>query len=224
MLAFTAVPTPINTVKATRPILIITRQIHNPANGLRYFVWVGVIALAVAALVAAALARRFTRPSPRRWTPRAASPRATSTPPAPRTHRDDPEFTELAESINAMGANLVRARDQERQFILSVSHELRTPLTSIRGYADAMLDGTAPDPVAAATVISTESRRLERLVRDLLDLARLDAHRFSLEVQTVDGAAIAARWPRASDRSWRSSAWNCTSLQAQSAPLGHGRP
>ena len=45
-----------------------------------------------------------------------------------------------------MGANLVRARDQERQFLLSVSHELRTPLTSIRGYADAVLDGATDDP------------------------------------------------------------------------------
>jgi signal transduction histidine kinase len=108
-------------------------------------------------------------------------------------HREDPEYARLAASINAMGANLVRAREQERQFLLSVSHELRTPLTSIRGYADAVLDGTAEDPVAAAQVISAESGRLERLVRDLLDLARLDADRFSLEVQTVDGSAIAAQ-------------------------------
>ncbi len=64
-----------------------------------------------------------------------------------------------------MGANLVRARDQERQFLLSVSHELRTPLTSIRGYADAVVDGATDDPTAAATVISAEARRLERLVR-----------------------------------------------------------
>jgi len=118
--------------------------------------------------------------------------------------REDPEFAQLAESINAMGANLVRARDQERQFLLSVSHELRTPLTSIRGYADAVIDGTADDPVAAATVISTESRRLERLVQDLLDLARLDADRFSLELQRVDAAAVTGQVvesfrPRAED-------------------------
>ena len=98
-----------------------------------------------------------------------------------------------------MGANLVRARDQERQFLLSVSHELRTPLTSIRGYADAVLDGAADDPRAAATVISTEARRLERLVQDLLDLARLDADRFSLELQTGGRAPPwPPRWPRGS--------------------------
>ena len=107
--------------------------------------WVGVIALAVAALVAAALARRFTRPltAAVATTRRIASGDLDAT--VPVGPREDPEFAQLAESINAMGANLVRARDQERQFLLSVSHELRTPLTSIRGYADAVLDGTADD-------------------------------------------------------------------------------
>ena len=89
-----------------------------------------------------------------------------------------------------MGANLVRAREQERQFLLSVSHELRTPLTSIRGYADAVLDGATDDPSAAAAVISTEASRLERLVQDLLDLARLDADRFSLQTRPVDCAQV----------------------------------
>ena len=192
-LAFSAVPTPIKGVSGYTPVLVITRQIHNPANGLRYFVWVGVIALAVAALVAAALARRFTRPltAAVTTTRRIASGDLDAT--VPVGPREDPEFAQLAESINAMGANLVRARDQERQFLLSVSHELRTPLTSIRGYADAVLDGTADDAAAAAAVISSESRRLERLVQDLLDLARLDADRFSLDAQNVDAAALAAQ-------------------------------
>ena len=154
---------------------------------------VGVIALAVAALVAAALARRFTRPitAAVTTTRRIASGDLDAVMPV--GHREDAEFIQLADAINAMGSNLVRARDQERQFLLSVSHELRTPLTSIRGYAEAVLDGTADDPAAAATVISAESRRLERLVQDLLDLARLDADRFTLELQAVDGAAIAAQ-------------------------------
>ncbi len=193
LLAYSAVPTPIDGVTGSLPVLVITRQIHNPASGLRYFVWVGVIALAVAALVAAALARRFTRPLSEAvaTTRRIASGDLDATVPVSR--HDDPEFTQLAESINVMGANLVRAREQERQFLLSVSHELRTPLTSIRGYAEAVVDGTAEDPRSAAAVISVESRRLERLVQDLLDLARLDADRFSLEVQTVDAAALAAQ-------------------------------
>ncbi len=193
LLAFSAVPTPIVGVSRFTPVLVVTRQIHNTANGLRYFVWVGVIALAVAALVAAALARRFTKPvvAAVATTRRIASGDLDAT--VPVTRREDREFAQLADSINAMGANLARARDQERQFLLSVSHELRTPLTSIRGYADAVLDGTAADAQAAASVISAESRRLERLVEDLLDLARLDADRFSFHLQTVDAAALAAQ-------------------------------
>jgi two-component system, OmpR family, sensor kinase len=190
LLVFSAVPTPIAKVSRYLPVLIITRQIHNPVTGLRYFALVGAIALAVAALVAAALARRFTRPlmAAVHTTRRIASGDLDAT--VPVRPREDPEFAKLAESINAMGANLVRARDQERQFILSVSHELRTPLTSIRGYSDAILDGATDDPTAAATVISAESRRLERLVQDLLDLARLDADRFSFDMQTVDCAEV----------------------------------
>ena len=166
----------------TCPVLVVTRQIHNPADGLRYFALVAAIGLVLAALVAAALARRFTRPLDAAVTAtrRIASGDLDAT--VPVTPHEDPEFAQLAESINTMGANLVRARDQERQFLLSVSHELRTPLTSIRGYADAVIDGATDDPTGAATVISAEARRLERLVQDLLDLARLDADRFSLDL------------------------------------------
>ncbi len=73
----------------------------------------------------------------------------------------------------------------EQQFLLSVSHDLRTPLTSIRGYAEAISDGAA-EPAAAASVIQSESRRLERLVADLLDLAKLQSRSFSLHPTRLD--------------------------------------
>jgi signal transduction histidine kinase len=193
LLAYSAVPTPISRVAGALPVLVVTRQIHDPANGLRYFLLVGVIGLVLAAVVADALARRFTRPlvAAMGATRRIASGDLDAT--VPRLPHEDPEFAQLADSINAMGANLVRARDQERQFLLSVSHELRTPLTSIRGYADAVVDGAAEDPGAAAFVISAEARRLERLVQDLLDLASLDANRFSLDLQSVDCSRVVSQ-------------------------------
>ena len=88
-----------------------------------------------------------------------------------------------------------------------MSHDLRTPLTSIRGYAEAMLDGTVDDQDArlrAAEVIASESRRLERLVADLLDLARLDTHQFSLRPLPIDARnvveeAVKAFRPAATD-------------------------
>lgn len=102
----------------------------------------------------------------------------------------DEEVASLARSINTMAASLSRARRLERQFLLAVSHDLRTPLTSIRGYAEAIADGTAPDHERAADVIASESRRLERLVGDLLELAKLDARRFSLDLRPVDLAEV----------------------------------
>ncbi|HEY1739877.1 MAG TPA: HAMP domain-containing sensor histidine kinase, partial [Acidimicrobiia bacterium] len=111
--------------------------------------------------------------------------------------RTDRETAEVAATLNQMAADLDGARRAERSFLQAVSHDLRTPLTSIRGYAEALADGTvdATDDQArlrAAEVITTESRRLERLVRDLLDLSRLDAHEFSLRPQPCDAAAVAA--------------------------------
>ena len=102
----------------------------------------------------------------------------------------DPEVRSLAASINALSESLARSRGLERQFLLSVSHDLRTPLTSIRGFAEAITDGAAEDHERAARVIAAESRRLERLVGDLLDLAKLDARRFSLDLRTVDVSEI----------------------------------
>jgi two-component system, OmpR family, sensor kinase len=95
------------------------------------------------------------------------------------------EVGELLRTLDTMAEALDRARVQERQFLLSVSHDLRTPLTSIRGYAEALADGAA-DPARSAEVIANEARRLERLVQDLLDLAKLEARQFTLNPKDVD--------------------------------------
>jgi two-component system sensor histidine kinase BaeS len=103
----------------------------------------------------------------------------------PEDERSD-EMADLARAINEMAAGLERSRGLERRFLLSVSHDLRTPLTSISGYAEALADGTADDSAAAGRIIGTEAERLNRLVRDLLDLARLEAHRFELDLVPLD--------------------------------------
>ena len=74
-----------------------------------------------------------------------------------------------------------------------MSHDLRTPLTSIRGYAEAVADGTAPDSRAAAAIILAEAQRLERLVKDLLDLAKLETRQFTLDIVAVDIAELSRR-------------------------------
>lgn len=143
------------------------------------------LALAVVGVVAVDAGRRLTRPL---RAAEAATRRIAAGDLAARVPVDagDDELDALGRSINTMAVNLERSRGLERQFLLSVSHDLRTPLTSIRGYAEAVVDGRAPDARAAAGVILSESRRLERLVGDLLELARLDARRFSLDLRPTE--------------------------------------
>jgi two-component system sensor histidine kinase BaeS len=171
-----------------QPVLVATRNAQTPTAGVGWFALLALASLAFAGLVAYALANRFARPLTiaARVTEQIAGGDLEARMPPSGT--DMAEFASLAAAINAMGEALERARYQQRQFLLSVSHDLRTPLTSIRGYAEAIAEGAATDTQGAATVIVAEARRLERLVQDLLDLARLDARRFSFQPALVDMA------------------------------------
>jgi signal transduction histidine kinase len=103
--------------------------------------------------------------------------------------RGGDEIGHLAGSFRQMAARLSDAERQERNFLMSVSHELRTPLTAIRGHVDALPEGVAEDPEAreaSLEVIAREGARLERLVGDVLDLAKLEAHRFTVHTEEVD--------------------------------------
>ncbi len=100
------------------------------------------------------------------------------------------ELRELAASFNDMNAKLTKAQETEQAFLLSVSHELKTPLTSVRGYAEGIADGTVK-PADGAAVIGAESSRLERLVGDLLDSARMRKSAFTVRREAVDLAALA---------------------------------
>lgn len=83
---------------------------------------------------------------------------------------------------------LRRADKIRRDFVANVSHELRTPLTAIRGYVEALMDGdTSPDEMSRfLDVIMRHTRRMERLVQDLLRLARLDAGQETLDISSCD--------------------------------------
>lgn len=99
------------------------------------------------------------------------------------------EIGHLSDRFREMASRLSDAEQQERNFLMSVSHELRTPLTAIRGHVDALREGVAEDPEARAAsldVIAREGVRLERLVGDVLDLAKLEADRFTVLREEVD--------------------------------------
>lgn len=173
--------------------VLSTRRERFFGTTLRWFAGSAAVALLVAIAVSRWLAGRLAAPvrAAVTTTNQIANGDLQARLPEPKG-ADDDELTILARSINAMGDGLQRARDQERHFLLSVSHDLRTPLTSIRGYAEAIADGATGDPAAAASVIIGESRRLERLVGDLLDLARLDVDRFTLHPQDADIVDVVA--------------------------------
>jgi signal transduction histidine kinase len=148
---------------------------------------------ALAALAALLLARRIALPI--RRVADASRKLARGTDPDPVPVEGAAELATLARAFNDLAQQLARAREAERSFLLSVSHELKTPLTAIRGYAEAVQDG-ALDPQDAAATVATEAARLERLVRDLLDLARMNKTDFSVhntEIDLVEVAEDAAR-------------------------------
>jgi signal transduction histidine kinase len=107
--------------------------------------------------------------------------------------RGGDEISHLADRFREMAARLAETEERERNFLMTVSHELRTPLTAIRGHVEAMREGLADDPAdrdASLEVIGTAAARLERLVGDVLDLAKLDAHRFTVLREEVDMASL----------------------------------
>lgn len=92
-----------------------------------------------------------------------------------RTDRRSDEVGELCEAFNQMAESLEQAEQQRKDFIASVSHELKTPMTTISGFADGMLDGTISPAESEKylTIISDETKRLNRLVRQMLDISRM---------------------------------------------------
>lgn len=173
--------------------VVVLSQDANAGLGpaARYFALAAVLTALLALLAAMVAGRRFTQPirAASQATTRIAAGELSTRLPEPRSDHHD-ELAELSRNVNTMAESLERARTLEQQFLLSVSHDLRTPLTSIRGYAEALSDGTV-DPARSAAIIKSEARRLERLVADLLDMAKVQASTFSMRTESVDLSQLA---------------------------------
>ena len=98
------------------------------------------------------------------------------------------EMGYLAQNLNYMADRLNRNGEYQRQFISNISHDFRSPLTSIKGYVEAMLDGTIPVEMQEKylKIISFEAERLEKLTRGLLTLNELDIQKRMLNIQKFD--------------------------------------
>ena len=141
------------------------------------------LGLGTAVLIGVGLARRLSAPLVRAA---GAAHRLAAGDRSVRLAEDGPdEVAELSRSLNALAQALAGSEGREREFLLSVSHELRTPLTGIRGFAEALGEGVG-DPQEAGRTIEAEAVRMQRLVSDLLDLARAGADDFRLDVSDVD--------------------------------------
>jgi signal transduction histidine kinase len=162
----------------------------------RFFgqLWIALLAGLGAGLVAGPLlARRISRPI---RTVAAAAKRLGAGDRSVTLSPEGPtEVAELAHAVNALTAALATSEGREREFLLSVSHELRTPLTTIRGYAEALADGVvgAEGAQRAGQTVLDEAERLDRLIADLLVLARLEAADLPIEMIEVDLTQLLAK-------------------------------
>jgi two-component system sensor histidine kinase BaeS len=180
----------------------VARDLSTP--GLTRLALALLLGLSVAAAVGYLVARRLTRPLAQAA---AAANAMTSGQRDVRVRPEGPaEVADIGVALNRLAAGLAESEGRQREFFLTVSHELRTPLTSIKGYAEALADGVVDpgDVPEVAGVVRSEADRLDRLVADLLDLARLGA--VDVTVQPVDldladlGDEAAAVWSARADR------------------------
>ena len=184
-------------------ILLVQRQSDATAASDR-LVRRMLLALAIAALVAmgvsALVAARLARPL--RHTAAAAHALADGRRDVQVPVAGPREVAEVASALNSLTTSLSRSESRQRDFLLSVSHDLRTPLTGIRGYAESLAEGVVPpaETQRVGGVMLGEALRLERLVADLLDLARLDADQPRVEFQRIDlvglGQGVEAVWSK----------------------------
>jgi signal transduction histidine kinase len=155
----------------------------------------GLVGIAVAAALGVYLSRRITKPV--EALAEAANEIAegrydVEIPPV----RSRDEIGHLSARFGEMATRLQEAEELERNFLMTVSHELRTPLTAIRGHVEALREGVAQDEASRSEslgVIAAEAARLERLVGDVLDLAKLDTRRFTLRHEEVDMGRLLER-------------------------------
>uniref|UniRef100_A0AAU2JKE5 histidine kinase n=1 Tax=Streptomyces sp. NBC_00049 TaxID=2903617 RepID=A0AAU2JKE5_9ACTN len=179
-------------VVLTEPYTVVTENTHQIRRNVLVPLVVGMLG---AALAGALLARRIARPLVRAADIAHRLADGERGVPAP---VDGPrETADIGRALNVLDAALAHSENRQREFLLSVSHDLRTPLTALQGYAEALADGLIePERLPeVGGILADETRRLDRFLGDLLDLARLEAADFRLDMaacdlrDVVDGAA-----------------------------------
>ncbi|WP_150273849.1 sensor histidine kinase [Paenibacillus tepidiphilus] len=110
--------------------------------------------------------------------------------------RRSDEIGSLAGAINDLAADLQRYRDTRQEFLANISHELRTPITYLQGYAKVVRSGlyqNEEEKELYLEIIGQEAHRIQHLVDDLFELAKMEEGKIPLKLETVDLAQIAAQ-------------------------------
>lgn len=179
-------PTDAGGVVLAQPLTNIDRAVGKATSRILLALGIGLLCALVGGTL---LARRLSRPlidtatAARRLASGergVALPRTTTT-----------EIADVATALSSLDTALTTSEGRQREFLLSISHELRTPLTAVRGYAEALADGLVDDPPAVGRTLVAETERLDSFVRDLLELARLEADDFSVLRASVDLGLLA---------------------------------
>lgn len=147
----------------------------------------GLLALIVSVVLAFAIAGWVARPLQRAASAAKAITRGDYEQRVPVTGPD--EVQTVARSFNSMATQVKSSNQIQRDFVSNVSHDLKTPLTSIRGWSQSLLDGTAvteEEQQRAAGIIYNEAERMQRMVNQLLDLARIESGQLELVQAPVD--------------------------------------
>jgi signal transduction histidine kinase len=180
--------TPLGAIVVATPKVDVSQRVYDLIERLAI---AGVLGVLVSALLAWYLSRRIVRPVLQLSDAADAVARGRYDVTVPA--RAPGELGHLSERFGEMASRLAEVEEMERNFLMSVSHELRTPLTAIRGHVSALLEGVVDDPAeraASLEIVEAETQRLERLVGDILDLAKLDTHRFTVMTEEVDMAQL----------------------------------
>jgi two-component system sensor histidine kinase BaeS len=149
-----------------------------------------VIGIVTAAVVSFAVAARIARPISALA---AAARRVAGGHYAERVPTDEPgELGELATSFNDMAGSLESTERRRLQLVGDVAHELRTPLTTLDGYLEGLEDGVIEANPATWRLLRIETGRLSRMVNDLSDLWRAEAHQLPMRIADVEVARVAA--------------------------------
>ncbi|MEW5837968.1 MAG: ATP-binding protein [Pseudomonadota bacterium] len=161
------------------------RMLHELNQGL---LWIGLFALALAALASAWLARHFLHPI--RQLNQAAQELAEGQLHRRITLEREDELGQLAAQFNRMAQSLENQEQDRRDWLADVSHELRTPLTILRGEIEALQDGVRPLNAQALTSLQHEVGRLDRLIGDLYQLAQADQAALKHDMRPLDFFAL----------------------------------